>query len=86
MDIQKAAKKKQKPINKLLPELLRHKLIYFRTEKNISRVELGEMADVSYHLIGSIEEGTIKNIGMKKLIQICNVVGFTLELELKPVN
>lgn len=85
MDIQKIAQKKQKPVDKMLKEL-GNELKRYREENNLIQVKMGEIAGVSYQGIKNIENGTIRNIELKKLIQIANSIGYTLELELKAVS
>lgn len=85
MDIQKTAQKKQKSVDDMLTELA-GLLKHYRFMNQLSRVQMGEHAGVSYPLIEGIENGKTKNIELKKLIQIANSVGYTFELELKPVK
>lgn len=79
MDIQKTAQKKQKAIDAILSELGK-KLKAYREENGLTLPKLGQQGGVSWLLISNIEKGETRNIELKKLVQIANSIGYTIEL------
>lgn len=85
MDIQKTAQKKQKNVDYLL-EGLSEKLRLYRFQNNLTLKQMGDKARVSFPMISELENGIIGNIGLKKLVAIANSIGYTFEVNLKPVK
>lgn len=74
---------KQKSINGLLVEI-GEKVKQHRYNERQTFDELAGIAKVSTVLLSQLEKNEMKNISLKKLMQVANAIGFKLEISLTP--
>lgn len=81
----RSAAQKQKPINELVKDLREH-LSMYRFKNDLTLKQMADKAKVSYPMITLIETGPTKNIGLDKLLQIANAIGYTVDFTFNSVN
>lgn len=76
---------RQKKIDELVKDLREHLAIY-RFKNQLTLKQMGDKAGVSYPIITLIEVGPIRNIGVDKILQIANAIGYTVDFTFNSVN
>ena len=60
--------------------MIKDKIKSLRLKHSLSQEELAKRAGVSYNTVAKIEQGVIKNPGMKTLLSIAKALGVSLDV------